>query len=363
VFVFAGNQVFAGTGNTLTGNNNAQGFSNVFFTAGKTLTIQAGSLSVRPSFVEATASNDLSGTGNNVGGANSALANSNVRLFSGGGLTIETSAGGVSVRASSASAGARNSGAAGNTVTATNTATAHASALVASVGDMSVKVAGGGLTVQGSSATASGSGGIANANANAALFSLGAKTVNVSGAVNLTGGFLSNTGPGATSSAFAMIDPASLDLTAGSLVLTPNDGGVVLGASGPTTLTVNGANVPLSSLSGPGVTTGDSTLTSRDPVIVAVNATSFNLTNLFGLPVGFLPQVVLESSDIDPCQLAPDICKPPLSTNGPITSAGDLIGVNDDAGAGAKSEESVDTGKPGETGKGGGKQKQNICGA
>ena len=142
----------------------------------------------------------------------------------------------------------------------------------------------------------------ATANANAGIFALGTKTINVSGNVNLTGGSASASGPGTTASAFAMLDPGSLDLTASNLNLTPNSGGmvsdgvvmsggVVLSAFGAINLTLGGVPTPLSTYKGmPGVTAGESTLISQEPIIVSIaDPVILNLTDLFGLPAGFLP--------------------------------------------------------------------------
>ena len=166
-------------------------------------------------------------------------------------------------------------------------ATANANALIASGGDMSIAVTAGDLTVAGGSTVASTKGtgnNTAIANANAGIFALGVKTINVNGNVSLTGGTTNATGAGAAPSAFAMLDPGSLDLTASTLTLTPNSGGVVLSALGPINLMIGGVATPLSTYAGiPGVIVGQGTLTSSE------TSTSFNITNRFGLPPGFLP--------------------------------------------------------------------------
>ena len=236
-------------------------------------------------------------------------------------LTGAGSPGDISVQAGSATATAGNSGA-GNVFSGTNTATAHANALIASGGDMTISGVkdetgtltpwNGSLTVHGGNADATtlGSGtNTANANANAATFAVGAKTVNVSGTVNLAGGTATATGAGTKAYAFAMLDPASLTLNANGVNLIPgtqksSDGniayaGAVLSSGGPLNLTVGGEPKDLATIQAAytethGVTIGQTTVTSSDPIIISVNGLPLNLTELFGLPAGFLTARVTE---------------------------------------------------------------------
>ena len=283
--------------NTLTGNNTAKAAANIVFVADNTLAIVAGSVTARASSASATAHNTVSGgvTGNTVSGANSATGDANIRLSAtAGNLTMNVGAGNVLLQANSASAHAMNIVDAGNTVTATNTATGHGNVLVAAGADMTINVTSGNLTVQGDRAIAGTSGGgtnLADANANAGIFAIGVKTVNVSNTVFLTGGSATATGPGATAAGFAMLDPGSLDLTAAALTLTPNagsGGAVVMSAFGPINLTIGGSSTPLSSYAAPGNILGTGTLTSGDPLIIDISGTVINITDRFGLPPAFL---------------------------------------------------------------------------
>ena len=280
--------------NTLSGNNTAKAAANIVFEAATTLSIAAGSVTANASSASAHATNTVGGlvTGNNISGANSATADANILISAtGGNLTMNVSAGNVLLAGSSADARATNAIDAGNTVTATNAAVAHGNVLAASGGNMTIGVTAGDLTILGNTATALTSGAgtnAADANANAGLFSFGAKTVTASGTVALVGGFTTQTGTGATASAFAMLDPGSLDLTASLLTLTPNTGNVVLSATGPLSLTIGGVPTPVAGLLAPGVIAGEGTLTSSDPITVDIGGTVINVGARFGLPAGFL---------------------------------------------------------------------------
>ena len=280
--------------NTLSGNNTAKAAANIVFEAATTLSIAAGSVTANASSASAHATNTVGGlvTGNNISGANSATADANILISAtGGNLTMNVSAGNVLLAGSSADARATNAIDADNTVTATNAAIAHGNVLAASGGNMTIGVTAGDLTILGNTATALTSGAgtnAADANANAGLFSFGAKTVTASGTVALVGGFTTQTGTGATASAFAMLDPGSLDLTASLLTLTPNTGNVVLSATGPLSLTIGGVPTPVAGLLAPGVIAGEGTLTSSDPITVDIGGTVINVGARFGLPAGFL---------------------------------------------------------------------------
>ena len=318
---YAKNIVTSGNNNTLGGNNTANAGASVIFSAGSTLDIQAGSVTLDAgSAYRARASNAIAGTGNAVGGANNATADTNIRLFAGGNLAINAQ-GSVTFSASNANAYAQSANGEGNTVTATNTATAYANVLAVSGGDMMIKVTGGDLTVQAQSAYSKTSGAgvnTANANANAASFALGAKTVDVTGAVNLNGGSATVDGPGATAFGFAMLDPGSLTLTAGGLNLSPNESpgdgvirfaGVVLSAFGPIKLTLEGSPVDFAAYKAqfandPGRFVGETSIISSEPIKVSIaDPLVLNLTNLFGLPAGLLkvpqPNFVVPSPPAD----------------------------------------------------------------
>ncbi len=292
----------SGTGNTLSGGNNANAFSNILLTGTNSLSIQAGSVSVQPGNIFVVANNDVSGGSfNTISAPNIAMADGNIRLLASlTSLSIDAGSGSIYAGAGSAQALALNTGTAG----AGNTATAHANALFATGGDISIN--GGSLTVQGGGASAatSGSGAqVANANANAGILALGTNTVSVTGSVDLIGGsVLSISGPGAAASSFALLDPAALTINANAVNLTTNAGGVILSAFGPISINtaamgfvVDGTPGDFSSFGGaPGVNFGQpspiiSTLTSSDPLIISFGGTSKNLTNLFGLPMAFLP--------------------------------------------------------------------------
>ena len=76
--------------------------------------------------------------------------------------------------------------------------------------------------------------------------------------------------------------------------------GVVLSSVGSLTLTVGGVPADMTALkeyykSNPGVTIGQTIITSSDPIILSVaDPVVLNLTELFGLPAGFLTARVTE---------------------------------------------------------------------
>lgn len=289
------NQIFNfSNNNILSGTNMAKAAANVLFAADTALSIAAGSMTARASSADATVYNSVGGgvTGNTVSGGNTAMADTNVRLSAtNGNLIMNVGAGSMLLQGGSASAHATNTIDAGNTVAATNAGTAHANVLVAASGNMMINVTSGNLTVQGDRAIAGTSGAgtnLADANANAGVFALGAKSVNVSNTAFLSGGSATATGTGATASAFAMLDPGSLDLTANLLTLTPNSGGVIMSAMGPINLTIGGVSTPLSSYAAAGNLLGTGTLISGDPIVVDIGGTSVDVSARFGLPAAFL---------------------------------------------------------------------------
>ncbi len=295
------NRLSSGSGNTFGGANSANAFSNIIMNPANTLSIAANGVTVQAGSAYGNAYNNLAVAANTVSGTNTILADGNIRLSAGlTSVAVDAGTGSLTLNAGSADVHAFNI----NTAGGGNTATGHANVLVASGAGLTVT--GAGLTVRAGSvdATTSGSGAnLANGNANAGILALGTNTVTVTGSVNLVGGSISASGGGAVASAFAMLDPAALTVTANDMNLTTNSGGIILAAPGAISITTPGGflvnGTPIAGgfagfTSDPGVNFGlpspiTSSVVSSDPLVISFGGTNKNLTTLFGLPMAFLP--------------------------------------------------------------------------